>query len=315
MRQMIDDIIFAIVNVTIVVLLAPLFEGIIRKISARLQGRYGPPIVQPYRDLAKLFSRTLLTKPQTVSDRLYQLTPLLAFATIVVTAALVPTFVARPLTLADILVIFYLMSLVRFVYSIASFNVANPFAVIGSAREHLLTLGVEPAALLAAIMVALSTSSPSAAWIAASIPHVLASYHWSFIPALLGFTAALLADLALPPFDVAEAEQEISEGLLAEYGGPLLGLFKLAMNCKRLVLLNLLFALFLPFGMVTPPHYTIIGLVIAPLIYLLKVVIAAILLSLMVVAAARLKIHDVINYLLYSLVFSTVAGIMYILSG
>ncbi|HIQ56028.1 MAG TPA: hypothetical protein EYH59_05055 [Pyrodictium sp.] len=309
----IEDVITAIINAVLVVLLAPLFEGIIRKVVARLQGRYGPPILQPYIDLAKLFNRTLLTKPATASDALYNLAPVLVFATIVVVAALVPTFVARPLTLADVLVIFYLMGLVRFVYSIASFNVANPFAVVGSAREHLLTLGVEPAALLAAIIAVLSVSSPSVSWVAASIPSELPVCYWWFIPALLGFIAALLADLALPPFDVAEAEQEISEGLLAEYGGPLLGLFKLAINCKRLVLLNLLFALFLPFGMAA--NYTAVEVVIGFIVYILKVLVAAVILSLIVVVAARLKIHDVVKYLLYSLAFSITAGIMYILGG
>ena len=310
---MIEDLIIAVINAVLVILLAPLFEGIIRKIVARLQGRCGPPVLQPYRDLAKLFTRTLLTRPVTGSDTLYNLAPVLVFATTVVVAALVPTFVARPLTLADILVIFYLMGLVRFVYSIASFNVANPFAVVGSAREHLLTFGVEPAALLAAIIATLTVSSPSASWVAASIPHELPACYWWFIPALLGFVAALLADLALPPFDVAEAEQEISEGLLAEYGGPLLGLFKLAINCKRLVLLNLLFALFLPFGMAT--NLTALELMVGFATYILKVFVAAIILSLMVVVAARLKIHDVMKYLLYSLAFSITAGIMFILGG
>ena len=310
---MMEDAITAIINAVLVVLLAPLFEGIIRKVVAVLQGRRGPSVLQPYRDLAKLFNRTILTKPATASDALYNLAPVLVFATIVVVAALVPTFVARPLTLADVLVIFYLMGLVRFVYSIASFNVANPFAVVGSAREHLLTLGVEPAALLAAIIAVLSVSSPSASWVAATILDKLPVCYWWFIPALLGFIAALLADLALPPFDVAEAEQEISEGLLAEYGGPLLGLFKLAINCKRLVLLNLLFALFIPFGMAA--NYTAVGVVIGFFAYIVKVVVAAVILSLMVVVAARLKIHDVVKYLLYSLAFSIVAGIMYILGG
>ena len=310
---MFEDAIVAITNAVLVVLLAPLFEGIVRKAVARLQGRYGPPVLQPYRDLAKLFRRTLLTKPITTSDALYSFAPVIVFATIVVVAALVPTFVARPLTLADILVIFYLMALIRFVYSIASFNVANPFAVVGSAREHLLTLGVEPAALLAAIVAVLSVSSPSVSGVSISIPNVLLEYHWWFIPALLGFIAALLADLALPPFDVAEAEQEISEGLLAEYGGPLLGLYKLAINCKRLVLLNLLFALFLPFGMAV--NYTAVELAIGLAVYIFKVIAAAIILSLMVAMAARLKMHDVVKYLLYSLAFSVVAGIMYILGG
>ncbi|HIP85622.1 MAG TPA: hypothetical protein EYH17_03130 [Pyrodictium sp.] len=310
---MMEDAITAIINAVLVVLLAPLFEGIIRKVVAVLQGRRGPSVLQPYRDLVKLFNRTILTKPATASDALYNLAPVLVFATIVVVAALVPTFVARPLTLADVLVIFYLMGLVRFVYSIASFNVANPFAVVGSAREHLLTLGVEPAALLAAIIAVLSVSSPSVSWVAATILDKLPVCYWWFIPALLGFIAALLADLALPPFDVAEAEQEISEGLLAEYGGPLLGLFKLAINCKRLVLLNLLFALFIPFGMAA--NYTAVGVVIGFFAYIVKVVVAAVILSLMVVVAARLKIHDVVKYLLYSLAFSIVAGIMYILGG
>jgi len=307
-----SDIVFSVVNAVIVVLLAPLFEGIVRKIVARLQGRYGPPITQPYSDLAKLFNRIVLTRPYSVWDTLYTAAPLIIFASIVTVAALVPTIAAKPLTLSDLLVIFYMMGMARFVYSIASFNVVNPYAVVSSAREHLLTLGVEPAALLAAIIVALTASSPSIAGIAASMQTAISESHlYIIIPAMLGFITALLADLALPPFDVAEAEQEISEGLMAEYSGPHLALLKLAFNCKRLVLLNILFALFLPFGIAKPP-LTLAGLAIALVAYLLKIVGTAIILALIVTVAARLKIHDIINYLTYSLAFSIVAAITYI---
>ncbi len=313
MMDVLLDVVSMIINALIVLLLAPLLEGIVRKVVARIQGRRGPPVTQPYRDLAKLFTRIYQTRPDVSCPQLYDLAPVAVFACVITTAALVPTIVSRPLTLADIIVVFYLMALARFIMSIASFNTSNPFAVVGMAREHILTLGVEPVALTAAVIAALIASSNSIAGIAMDIPAGLLAGHWAYIPALAAFISAILADLALPPFDVAEAEQEISEALLSEYGGPHLALLKLAIACKRLTMVNLLFALFLPYGIAY--DFSFSALLTSVPLYILKVLVTALLLAVLVAGSARMRVHDVFNYLFYAFSLSIVAGITYIVMG
>ncbi len=302
-----------IINVVIVVLLAPLIEGVVRKIVARIQGRRGSPVTQPYRDLVKLFSRTYQTRPEATWDKLYDAAPVLALACILASAVLVPTIVARPLTLSDLILVFYLAGMARFLLSIASFNVGSPFAVVGAARENILTFCVEPVALTSAALMCIMASSSSISGVSLAATAILLRWKWAYLPALLAFATAILADMALPPFDVAEAEQEISEALLSEYGGPLLALLKLAVSCKRLVLLNLLFSLFIPYGMTD--SLVKLGVLVSIPVYLLKVFAAVIILSLLVACASRLKIHSVANYLLYSFMFLIVACIVYSVTG
>ncbi len=307
------DVVGFAVNITVVVLLAPLTEGVVRKVVARIQGRIGPPVLQAYRDIIKLFSRTYQTKPEATWDRLYDLAPVLALSCIISSAALVPTIVAKPLTLGDLILVFYMAGMARFILSIASFNVGNPFAVVGAARENILTFCIEPIALTSAALMCIMSSSSSVAGVSVSIPHLLLKWRWAYIPALLSFATAILADTALPPFDLAEAEQEISEALLSEYGGPLLALLKLTISCRRLLLLNLLFSLFIPYGMAG--GFAQARILSSLLIYLAKVFTLTIILSLTIACASRMKIHSVASYLLYSFMFLIVACVTYAVAG
>jgi len=305
-----EDVGWMVVNACIMLAVAPLVEGFIRKLAARIQGRIGPPLVQPYRDLKKLFARRALTAPTTASDVLYRLGPVAVFATVLCACSLVPTVVSRPLALSSFILVFYLLALTRFVSSITALNVPNPFSAISASREHMLSLGVEPAALFAAAIAMLITGSTSIGSEIELLPPALVVHGAAYILALVAFALAMIADLALPPFDVAEAEQEIYEGPLAEYGGPYLALLKLSIACKRVAMMSLFIAIFIPFGIATSISWWI-GPSIA--IYLAKLFVIATVATLICVASARLRVWDASRYLLLSVAISILAGIIYIL--
>ncbi len=308
--QFVEDLAWMALNASLMLVLAPLVDGFVRKLAARLQGRIGPPIIQPYRDLRKLLARTITTRPIAGSELLYKLAPVALLSVTLCACSLIPTVAAKPVALSNFILVFYLLALSRFISSLMALNVPNPFAAIASSREHLLALGVEPAAMLSVAMMALATSSPSLGGIATVLPTVIERHAATYILALAAFSMVMVADLALPPFDIAEAEQEIYEGIASEYGGPYLALIKLCASCKRVALMSLLIAAFVPFGMSTGVSPWIAASIA---LYLAKLFLVATAVTLLYTASARLRIVDVPRYLLIAISISMLSGIMYLL--
>jgi formate hydrogenlyase subunit 4 len=119
----------------LVLLLAPLLTGFVRKVKARLLRRVGPPLIQPYLDLVRL-----LRKEAVLADNaswLFRVVPYLIFATTWVAAALVPTFAIGLLFswTADLIAIIALLGAARFFLALAGMDVGTAFGGIGSSRE------------------------------------------------------------------------------------------------------------------------------------------------------------------------------------
>src|SRR4030042_550585 len=103
------DILYIAVNILVFLLLAPLFEGVIRKITARVQSRQGPPVIQPYYDLLKLLGKQNLSAGTVV----FKFAPMLALASILGVIVFLPLgYQANYLTkYADVITIIYLLTL------------------------------------------------------------------------------------------------------------------------------------------------------------------------------------------------------------
>ncbi|HKY19154.1 MAG TPA: NADH-quinone oxidoreductase subunit H, partial [Rhizomicrobium sp.] len=133
------------VQMILMLLLAPMVTGVIRKLKARLLRRQGPSILQPYRDLARL-----LRKEAVLADNaswLFRAAPYLIFAATWVAAALVPTFATGLLFnwTADLIAIVALLGSARFFLALAGMDVGTSFGGIGSSREVMIATLAEPA--------------------------------------------------------------------------------------------------------------------------------------------------------------------------
>ena len=146
-------------QLVLVLLLAPLLTGYVRKVKSRLLRREGPALIQPYRDLLKLLRKEVVLADN--ASWLFRVAPYLIFATTWVAAALVPTF-ATGLAFSpavDLIAIVALLGSARFMLALAGLDVGTSFGGIGSSREMMISSLAEPAMLMVAFTLSLLAGS------------------------------------------------------------------------------------------------------------------------------------------------------------
>lgn len=225
-------------NLIFLLLLAPLYAGLTRKLRARLQNRQGPPVLQPYYDLFKLLGKE---ERQVSPDLIWRGAPALVVAGALAAGMFVPMAFGAPLGFGgDGLVVIYLLTFSTIGIVLAGLASRSPFAAAGASREMMLLLVVEP--VLAAAFFTLGVRENALAVAGAG------ALTWAPSTGLaaLAFFLALQAESAKLPFDIAEAETELMGGPFIEYSGPPLALFQWALMIRQAVLASFFAALFLP---------------------------------------------------------------------
>ena len=224
-------------------LIAVLFLGLSRKITARIQRRYGPPLYQPIIDVVKL-----LTQKENISHGLlFDLGIVLSLGGALITVVFIPAGGIYPLsTSGDFLVVLYLMLLSPLGLALAAGASANPNASIGVSRKFTLALGYEVPFLMAALAVMTRFGTTSLVEVVSSQQgSVLA---WGLfvlpLPALATFLV-LPAMLGIRPFDFVAAPQEIASGPLVELGGKYLAFAALQGALHTYIVVALFVDLFL----------------------------------------------------------------------
>ena len=215
---------------------SPLLEGVMRKVKALVHSRTGPPITQPYLDLAKL-----LVKEDVVSAAgpVSRFAPPAAFACMLAAAFFVPFGVGAPAGAAgDLFVFIYLVTLSTSCVMAAGLSQASPFSHLGSSREMMMLISAEAVIVVSLLGVAVGGHSALLSGLA------LSGFRWSSLVGLCCYVLAMQALLGKLPFDIPEAEQELMEGPFIEYSGPSLALFKWTFYVKQLVFGSLFFNLF-----------------------------------------------------------------------
>ena len=231
-----------VANVLIALLLAPLVEGVLRKLKALVHSRIGPPLTQPYLDLLKLLGKEDLW---TTRSWLAAAAPAVALGSVLVLAGLVPMGAPAPLGgSGDVIVLIYVASASAVLLILAAFASGSPYAQVGGSREMMLLFAVEPVMAVALIVGAFKARSLETGeildWQLAHGPTI------SMALAGIALFLALQAQAGKLPFDIPEADQEVMGGPLVEFSGPRLALFRWTQWAKQLVGAFLLVELFAP---------------------------------------------------------------------
>jgi formate hydrogenlyase subunit 4 len=230
---------------------APLLRGAIKKMKAAAQTRQGPPLLQPFFDLAKLLRKEPVRSD--VTSWVFAAGPRLYFATALAATALVPVLVpAAPLqATGGLLVLVGLLALGRFSLATAALDSGSPFGGMGSSREMTVAALAEPALMLALFTVALSAGSLRLSdMVTSSLDRGLA-VHPSDLLAAAALFVVLIAEAGRVPVDNPATHLELTmihEAMVLEYSGPDLALVEWAGAIKELLLMTLLVDLFLPLG-------------------------------------------------------------------
>lgn len=275
-------------NVALVLALAPLFEGILRKVTAKVQSRQGPPLWQPYYDLAKLLGKEDIESG--TSPPMQRFAAWLSLAAILTVALLVPMGTAPPLgDAADAYLLIYLLTLCGISTMLAGLAAGSTYSLVGMSREMMSLMTLEPLLAVAVVIGVVQARSlrldvvlSGSAYSTTGLP--LAGILMLFV-ALFAFQA-LVGRL---PFDVAEAETELMEGSLMEYSGPKLALFKFTQMAKLVVYGALVVALFFPWGSGLPAPVNLVAL-------LAKLALLALAVTVVAATHARYRIDQAIRY-------------------
>ena len=243
----------------LVVVLALLFDGADRIISARMQLRLGPPLLQPFLDLLKLLGKENIV-PRRAVPWVFNGAPWVAAASMLLVFLYIPIGSVPPVlgVHGDLILILYLLGLSGVAMAVGGFASGNPIANVGAQREMILMMSYElPLAVVASTMawVAYRYGLPGEAW---NLETFVANPVWNVVgkAGILGLLCLLFAMVLVVPgetgkglMDIPEAKTEILEGLIIEYSGVNLAMLKLTFALRALAISAIITVLFFPLSL------------------------------------------------------------------
>lgn len=282
--------------------LAPLLRGVIKKMKAAFQTRQGPPLLQGYYDLAKLLRKEPV-RSETASW-VFVAGPRVYFATAVAATMLVPVlFAGAPLEEAGgILVLVGLLALGRFFLATASLDTGSPFGGMGGSREMTVAALAEPALMLGLFSVALWGGSLNLGDLVRATALRGASAHPSELLAAAALFLVLIAEAGRVPVDNPATHLELTmihEAMVLEYSGVDLALVEWASALKELLFMTLLVNLFLPLGLAVSADP--MAFVVAAALYAGKLFMLAVGVTLVETTNAKLRFFRVPELMALSL--------------
>ena len=301
------------------------YKGIDRKLSAHMQGRIGPPIRQPFRDVIKLFTKENII-PENSIPWVFNFAPLVGLIATISILLYLPIGGFEPLLAnkGDLILILYLLIIPSLAMVIGGFASGSPYATIGAQREMATMIAYEFPLAIIIISIAWKLSIDGVNNVFA-LSSIASSPIWNtagplgfigFIILLLALIIVTPAELSKIPFDAPEAETEIAGGLLAEYSGRNLAMFYLTDGVKTVVMASLIVALFFPynlsplFGLESYPAFAID--IVFYFVKILLVILFSFLTTLIYVLLFRLsfvsryKDNKIVKAVLFLAVFMTI---------
>ena len=300
----------------VVLAVAPLVIGFVRKVKARLVRRQGPPLVQPYRDLARLLRKEVVLADN--ASWLFRVTPYLVFAATWVAAALVPTFASGLLFSwsADLIAIIALLGSARFFLALAGMEIGTAFGGIGASREVMIASFAEPAMIMMVFTVALVAGSTQLSTVSTVFATAGVGLRVSLGLALVALVLVAIAENGRIPVDNPATHLELTmvhEAMVLEYSGRHLALIELAAALKLVLYLSLIACIFLPWQ-VAPLAAGAGALVVGHVAWLAKLAVGGVLLALFETSIAKMRVFRVADFLGAGLMLGLLATLLLFVS-
>jgi formate hydrogenlyase subunit 4 len=300
----------------LVLALAPLLTGFVRKAKARLNRRQGPPLLQPYRDLIRLMRKEVVIAE--TASWLFRAAPYLIFGATWVAAALVPTFATGLLFSwsADLIAITALLGSARFFLALAGMDVGTSFGGIGSSREAMITTLAEPAMIVIVFSLALLAGSTQLSTVATYMLSSNVGLRVTLALALVSLTMVAIAENARVPVDNPATHLELTmvhEAMVLEYSGRHLAVLELAASLKLLLYVSLIACVFTPWGL-APAGAGAVAAAIGLAAYAGKLALGGALLALFETAVAKMRVFRVPEFLGVALMLGFLGALLLFVS-
>ena len=301
----------------IILLLAPLSGGIIRKAKALSQKRKGAPVFQLYFDLWKL-----IRKESVVSETaswIFKVTPYIVFATSAAGALLVPVSTLIPTGYSgEFLLLIYLLALGRFFQCLAALDTGSTFGGMGASREAMVSALIEPSILVSVFTIGLISGSTSINQMMLNMSEVgNPLIHPVYILCFLAMIIIILAETSRIPVDDPSTHLELTmihEAMLLEYSGRQLALMEYGAAIKQLIFLTLLVNLFLPVDQLIP-FTGILAILMAVLLYILKIILASLVIAITEISTVKFRFFSIPNLAALSFILAFLGFLQYFVLG
>lgn len=311
---MTNKIIFNILQVIVVISLSPLVKGVNDRLKEWIQSRKGPSILQPYRDIYKLFHKDEVVPEH--SSWIFRITPYLVFITPIFVTLLIPVLTDYPLFFAfmgDMLGGGFILALGGFFATLASVDTANPYGPMGASRTRMVGFLAEPVFMIVFFTVSFVAGS--------TIPYIVQKawvtplsnfFEPSHILVMLAFIMLIIAETGRIPVDNPSGHFElamIDESKTLEYSGRGAALMKWG-GCMRFFVLLCIFlnVLVSPWGLASENNLWSV-LVAIPLI-LVKILLFVVVLVVIESSLAKLRLFRIPEFLGAAFITSVAAMIM-----
>ncbi|MFF4615515.1 respiratory chain complex I subunit 1 family protein [Nonomuraea jabiensis] len=300
----------AVLQVIVVGVGSPLLVGVTRQVRARLEGRAGAGVLQPWRDLRKLMRKEPITPRGT--GWVFRAAPLLLAGTALVVAAVVPLVTtASPLDgVADLFAVTALLALGSVALALGALDTGTAFGGMGASREMTVLALVEPTILVSIFALSIRVGSTSlGSIVTATVEDPLAVISPVSVLAAVALAIVTIAETGRIPVDNPSTHLELTmihEAMVLEYAGPDLALIEWASAMRLSVLLGLLSSLFFPLGIATAGA-GVLALLLSVIALVLKVGLLGVLLSVGEVFMAKLRLFRVPELLAGSFLLALLA--------
>jgi len=299
MTDLAVNLVFQLLQMLLVVGLAPLLTGLVRKAKARLLRREGPPLLQPYRDLARLARKEAVVAEG--ASWLFRVAPYVVLAATWVAAALIPTFATGLLFSwsADLIAIIALLGAARFFLALAGLDVGTSFGGLGASREAMFATLAEPAMIVIVFSLALIAGSTQLSTVAAFMASSAVGLRVTLGMALIALIIVALAENGRIPVDNPATHHELTmvhEAMILEYSGRHLAVIELASMLKLLLYISLIVCVFAPWGLAIADA-GVGDRLFGAVVYIVKLGVAGLMLATFETSIAKMRVFRVPDFL------------------
>ena len=293
-----QNLIYIIVQILIILLVAPLVNGIIKKVKALTQHRKGAPVLQMYYDLHKLFRKDTTISKDT--SWIHRAAPYVVFVSALAASLFVPVSTQLLPTgfPGDAIMFVYVLALGRFFMMLAALDTGSTFGGMGSSREGMISSLIEPAIIIALFTIGLVSGSTSVfQMMSVSAFETVPLMHPVYIVTFAAMVLVLIAETCRIPVDDPSTHLELTmvhEAMILEYSGRHLALMEYGAVVKQLVFITFIVNIFLPLeGFIGLTG--VAAILLALVLYLVKVVVLALVVAVLEVCTVKLPLFSVPN--------------------
>jgi formate hydrogenlyase subunit 4 len=306
------EIIIGVLQALFIIALSPLMVGIMNKTKARTQKRIGSGILQPYYDILKLVRKDEVVSNQ--SSWIFRSSPWVNFTAIGSAAFFIPVFLSySPFGLiGDILLVIGLLALARFFTMLAGLDVSSSFGGLGSSREMMMSVLLEPALFLTIFVVSITYGGTNISGIVGSSVNSSFVAHPQLIFALIAMFVITLGETGRLPFSNPSTHLELTmthEAMILEYSGKSLALMEWSSAIKQLILLSLIVNIFVPWGIASSIQMS--SLAIGLLVFVAKGSALAVSIALLESSVARWRLFRLPDLIAMAIASSMIGVVFY----